>query len=145
MKASIKKQIIFALENDNEVMAALLEPDSFFDEENKQMNRELIKKNETIISKVNKGLPLTEDDLDLIRYANEIDVNDSVNTRGHHKEALELGKWLEQKLVPFSVDNYERNLRGIQEYHRNNYNSCILLSAPGSQNRCKRCSRRRKI
>ena len=118
MKASIKKQIIVALENDNEVMTALLEPDSVFDKENKQMSRELIDKHKAIISKVNEGLPLTEDELNLILYANEIDVNASVNIRGHHKEALELDKWLLQQLSSFRTDNYERNLHGLREYHR---------------------------
>ena len=49
MDEEIKQQIIFALEDDNEVMTAALDPDSDLDEENKQMNRELIQKHEEII------------------------------------------------------------------------------------------------
>ena len=38
MDKEIKKQIVFVLEDDNEVMAAALEPHSDLDKRNKQMN-----------------------------------------------------------------------------------------------------------
>ena len=53
MNEAIRKQIIFALEDDNEVMTAALNGD--LDQENKQRNRELIKQHEALIAKVEKG------------------------------------------------------------------------------------------
>lgn len=98
MEEKIKKQIIFVLEDDNEVMTAALDPDSYLDKENKQMNRELTQEHEKIISKIERGEPLTQMDLILIRDANEMDFNDAANIRGHHKQALELNEWLEQMI-----------------------------------------------
>lgn len=53
MNKTIKQQIIFILEDDNEIMSAALESD--LDEENKQMNQKLIKRHQKIIDKVNKN------------------------------------------------------------------------------------------
>ena len=75
MDEKIQEQILFVLEDDNEVMTAAL-ADSGFDEENKQMNRELIKEHKQIIEKVESGKLLTQHDLQLIRDANEIHLND---------------------------------------------------------------------
>ena len=94
MNEAIRKQIIFVLEDDNEVMTAAL--DSDLDKENKQMNRELIKKHEVIIAKVEKGKQLTQLDLQLIRNANEIHLNDEDNLNGHHKQAVKLNDWLDR-------------------------------------------------
>jgi hypothetical protein len=98
MNESIRRQIIFVLEDDNEVMTAALDPDSDLGEENKQMNRELIKKHESIIAKVEKGKQLPQVDLQLIRDANEIHFNDKDNLNGHHAEAVKLNDWLEQRI-----------------------------------------------
>ena len=95
MNKEINKQILFVLEDDNEVMTAALDPDSDLDKANKQMNRELIKKHETIIAKVEKGKDLTQTDLQLIRDANEIHFNDESNLNGHHEQAVELNDWLD--------------------------------------------------
>lgn len=92
MNKQIKNQIIFALEDDNELMTAAL--DSDLDEKNKKMNRALIKKHDQIIEKVNKGKKLSMLDLQLIKDANEIDVNDEINLREHHKQAVKLDGWL---------------------------------------------------
>lgn len=96
MNEAIRKQIVFVLEDDNEVMTAALDPDSDLDKENKQMNRELIKKHEAIIDKVEKGKQLTQVDLQLIRDANEIHLNDEDNLNGHHKQAVKLNDWLDR-------------------------------------------------
>lgn len=95
MDEAIKQQIIFVLDDDNEVMTAALDPDSYLDEDNKQMNRDLIKEHEKILSKVERGEPLTQMDLILIRDANEMDLNDKVEIRGHHQQALALNDWLD--------------------------------------------------
>jgi hypothetical protein len=95
MDETIKRQPLFVLSDDNEMMQAALEPDSDLDNENKQMNRELIKKHEALITKVEKNQPLSQEDLQLIRDANEIHLNDVDNLNGHHKQALELDNWLD--------------------------------------------------
>jgi hypothetical protein len=89
---TIKEQIIFVLEDDSELMTAALDGD--LDEENKQMNRELIQRHEKILAKLDKGEPLSQEDLQLIGDANEIHVNDAANLNGHHGEAIELDVWL---------------------------------------------------
>ena len=94
MDKETKKQILFVLEDDNEVMAAAL--DSNLDEENKQMNRELIKKHEAIITKVEKNEKLTQEDLLLIRDANEIHLNDEADVQEHHQQAVALNEWLDK-------------------------------------------------
>jgi len=98
MDDKIKEQIVFVLEDDNEVMTAALEPDSDLDKENKEMNRQLLKEHEKIISKVEKGQELTQKDLVLIRDANEIHLNDEIDINGHHKQAVLLNEWLEQRI-----------------------------------------------
>ena len=95
MNKAINEQIIFVLEDDNEVMSAAVEPGSDLDEDNKQMNRDLIKEHDRIIEKVEKGEQLTQHDLQLIRDANEIHVNDEANISGHHARAIELDHWLD--------------------------------------------------
>jgi hypothetical protein len=97
MNKKIKQQIIFVLEDDNEVMSAALEPGSDLDEQNKKMNRELIREHEQIIAKVEDGEELTRHDLDLIRDANEIHLNDAENLQEHHREAVMLDKWLQRQ------------------------------------------------
>ena len=101
MDEETKKQIIFVLEDDNELMAAALDPDSGLDEENKQMNRDLIKGHEAIIDKVEKGRHLVQEDLRLIWDANEIHLNDEDNINGRHKQAIELDKWLDSQEPSF--------------------------------------------
>ena len=96
MDEEIKKQIVFVLDDDNEVMTAAL--DSNLDEENKQMNRELIKEHEAIITKIEKGKQLTQNDLQLIRDANEIHLNDKDNFNGHHRQAVQLNDWLDKMI-----------------------------------------------
>jgi hypothetical protein len=95
MNKKIKEQMIYVLEDDNEVMRAALEPGSDLDDENKQMNRELIEKHEAIIDKVEKDEPLTQLDLQLIRDANEIHLNDEDDLNGRHKQAVKLEEWLD--------------------------------------------------
>lgn len=96
MDDEIKEGIIFVLNDDNEVMTTALEPHSDLDEENKQMNRELIKKHEAIITGVEEGKKLTQEDLLLIRDANEIHLNDEDDLNGHHKQAVRLNEWLDK-------------------------------------------------
>lgn len=92
MNNEIKKQIVFVLEDDSEVMTAAL--DSDLDDEDKRMNRELIKRHEKILDKIDRGERLTKGDLQLIRDANEIHLNDEDNIAGHHKKAVKLNNWL---------------------------------------------------
>ncbi len=95
MNEEIKRQIIFVLDDDNEVMTTAL-GESDLDQENKQMNRELIKKHEAIIAKVETGDRLAKEDLDLIRGANEIHLNDESNVQEHHHQAVALNEWLDR-------------------------------------------------
>ena len=95
MDGKMKKYIVFVLEDDNEVMRAAIEPDSDLDAANKQMNRELIKKHRAIIEKVKNNKLPSQEDLPLIRDANEIHLNDADNISGCHKQAMELDNWLD--------------------------------------------------
>lgn len=92
MKKAIKEQILFVLEDDNEVMRAAL--DSDLDEENKEMNRELIKEHERIIKKVEAGEGLEPRELQLVRDANQVHLNDRENVAGRHTQAVMLDEWL---------------------------------------------------
>jgi hypothetical protein len=103
MNRAIKKQIIFVLEDDNEGMQAALDPDSDLDAENKRMNRELIKRHEKILAKLDESEPLSQEDLILIRDANEIHVNDGQNLNGRHEQAVELEAWLDN-MIELSMD-----------------------------------------
>jgi len=94
MNEAIKEAIRFVLEDDDEGMRAALAPDSDLDAENKQMNRELIERHEQILAKLDADEVLTQDDFVLIRDANEIHVNDTLDLNGHHKEAFVLEEWL---------------------------------------------------
>jgi hypothetical protein len=95
MNRTIREQIRFVLEDDNEVMGTALAPGSDLDEENKQMNRELIKRHEKILAKLDKNEVLSQEDLQLVRAANEIHLNDEDNLNERHKEAIELDEWLD--------------------------------------------------
>ena len=95
MNPEIREQIKFVLEDDNEVMTAALASDSDLDAENKQMNRELIKKHEAIIAQVEKGKWPTQAELQLIRYANEIHLNDEDNLNCRYAQAVKLNDWLD--------------------------------------------------
>ena len=94
MNKTIKDQIIFVLKDDNEGMRVASAPDSDLDPENKQMNRELIQRHEEILAKLDRGEVLSQEDLVLVRDANEIHVNDAANLNGRHEEAIELDVWL---------------------------------------------------
>ena len=98
MNRTIRRQIVFVLEDDNEVMTAALDPDSDLDEENKRLNRLLIKRHEAILTKIEKGRALTQDDFVLIRDANEIHVNDALNLNGRHRQAMALNEWLDNMI-----------------------------------------------
>ena len=95
MQEAIKEQILFVLEDDNEVMSAAL--DSGLDEENKRLNRSLIARHAAIIAKVEKGENLSWDELLLVEDANEIHVNDTANLAEHHQQALLLQGWLKRE------------------------------------------------
>jgi hypothetical protein len=94
MNEKIREQILFVLDDDKEVMKASLESD--LDEENKRMNRCLIDRYRQITGKVKQLRPLSQDDLQVIKDANQIHVNDADNLNGRHDQALELNEWLEQ-------------------------------------------------
>jgi len=80
MNRKIRKQIVYALEDDNEMMTAALDSDSDLDKENKRFNRLLINRHEAIL---------------LIRDANEIHVNDVQNINGRNRQAKALDEWLD--------------------------------------------------
>jgi hypothetical protein len=103
MNDQIKETIRFVLEDDNEGMQAALDPDSDLDEENKQMNRELIQRHEQILPKLERGEVLSQEDLALVREANEIHANDNLNLGEHHIEALVLEEWLDN-MIELSMD-----------------------------------------
>jgi hypothetical protein len=103
MNEDTKETIGFVLADDNEGMQAALAPDSDLDPENKQMNRELIQRHEQVLAKLDGDEALTQEDLVLIRDANEIHVNDTLDLNGHHKEALALEEWL-ANMIELSVD-----------------------------------------
>lgn len=98
MDKKIKRQVRFVLEDDNELMSVASERGSDLDDENKRMNRKLIKRHEKILDKVDRGKQLTQEDFKLIRDANEIHLNDEDNMAGHHREAVALSEWLEQRI-----------------------------------------------
>ena len=99
MNRAIKEQMRFVLDDDDELMTAALSPTSDLDPENKQMNRELIKRHEEILAKLDRGEGLSLEDLILVRDANEIHVDDAQNLNGHHKEAIALEKWLDRMML----------------------------------------------
>jgi len=96
MNRVIEKHIRFVLEDDNEALSAGLIGDS--DEENKRMNRALIKRHEGILAKLDDGETFSQADLQLIRDANEIHVNDGANLNGHHRQAVKLDRWLDHRM-----------------------------------------------
>ena len=98
MDSAIKEQIVFALEDDNELMQAAIGKDSDLDPEDQQMNRELIKRHREILAKLDRGEPLSQEDLLLIHDANEIHVNDAIDLGGRHQEALALDEWLDNMM-----------------------------------------------
>lgn len=98
MDEEIRQQIIFVLEDDNEVMTAGLDKDSGLSRQNKQMNRDLIKRHQAIVAKIEKAERFNQEDLVLIRDANEIHLNDEDDLQGHHRQAAVLNEWLEQRL-----------------------------------------------
>jgi len=95
MNENTKEQIRLVLEDDNDVMQAALAPDSDLDPENRQMNRELIKRHEVILAKLDRDEIPSQEELQLIRDANEIHLNDSDNLSGHYEQAVELARWLD--------------------------------------------------
>jgi len=96
MNPEIREQIRFVIEDDNEVMSAALTSD--LDEENKRMNRALIKQHEAILAKLDNCEIFSQTDLQLIRDANEIHLNDGANLNGHHKQAVKLDRWLDHMM-----------------------------------------------
>jgi len=98
MNRAIRKQVRFVLDDDNELMTAALDPASDLDDGNKQMNRELIQKHNEIQARLDRGEPLSQEDMVLIRDANEIHVNDALNLNGRHEEAVALETWLDNRI-----------------------------------------------
>jgi len=96
MNRAMKRHIRFVLQDDNEVMSAALTGD--LDEENKRMNRELIKQHEIILAKLDRDETFSQADLQLIRDANEIHLNDAANLNGHHRQAVKLDRWLDHRM-----------------------------------------------
>lgn len=99
MNEHIKETIRFVLEDDNEGMRAALDSDSDLDSQNKQLNRELIRRHEQILVKLDRGEALGYEDLELVRDANEIHVNDTLDLGSHHEVAVALECWLAAQLV----------------------------------------------
>jgi len=99
MHEETKEQIRFVLEDDNELMRAALDPNSDLDEQNKRMNRKLIERHEQILARLDTAEQLSQEDLQLVRDANEIHLNDKDNLAGHHNQAVALNEWLDKMLV----------------------------------------------
>ncbi len=98
MNEDIREAIRFVLQDDNEGMRVALAPDSNLDAENKRMNRELIRRHEQVLEKLDADEALTQADLVLIRDANKIHLNDTLDLAGHHKEAMALEEWLANRI-----------------------------------------------
>jgi hypothetical protein len=98
MDEEIKRQIIFVLDDDNEVMTAGLDRGSGLSRENRRMNRELIKRHEAVLAKIENADRLDQEDFVLIRDANEIHLNDEDDLQGHHRQAVALNEWLDQRI-----------------------------------------------
>ena len=109
MNLTIKEHIRFVLEDDNELMSAALDKYSDLDDENKQMNRKLIKKHEQILAKLDKNETLSQEDFQLVRDANQIHLNDAEELYGHHKQAIELDTWL-NNMIELNKDEAMRIL-----------------------------------
>jgi len=109
MNTAIKEHFRFVLEDDNELMSAALDKYSDLDDENKRMNRELIKKHEQILAKLDKNKQLSQEDFQLVRDANQIHLNDAEELYGHHKQATELESWLDN-MIELSKDEAMRIL-----------------------------------
>ena len=107
MDDEIREQTRFVLEDDNELMRAALRPGSDLDARNKQMNRELIRRHEKILAKLDKGELLSQEDMQLVRDANEIHLNDEDNLNGRHKEAVELDNWLDLVMALSTKEAFE--------------------------------------
>jgi len=107
MNKEIEEEIRFVLEDDNELMRAALQPGSGLDARNKQLNRELIKRHEKILAKLDKGELLSQEDLQLVRDANEIHLNDEDNLNGRHKEAVEIDNWLDLMMELSTKEAFE--------------------------------------
>ena len=107
MDDGIREQTRFVLEDDNELMRAALRPRSDLDARNKQMNRELIRRHEKILAKLDKGELLSQEDMQLVRDANEIHLNDEDNLNGRHKEAVELDNWLDLVMALSTKEAFE--------------------------------------
>ncbi|MDO8303280.1 MAG: hypothetical protein Q7T18_08565 [Sedimentisphaerales bacterium] len=89
----IKKQIIFALEDDNEVMSSIINSD--LHEVDKQMSRQLIKQHKAIINKIEKGQHLTQEELQLVWDANTIHAYNAADYNEHYLAAVALNDWLD--------------------------------------------------
>jgi len=79
MKPAVKKQIRFMLEQENRVMSDAL------DIENKQMIQNIIQRNKDVLTRLDKNC-LTQEDLQLIRDANDICLNDHENLADHYEQ-----------------------------------------------------------
>jgi hypothetical protein len=126
MDKKIKKQIRFVLEDDNELMQAALRPESDLDARNKQLNRELIKRHEKILDKLDKEELLSQEELQLVREANEIHLNDELNLNGRHKEAVELDKWLDMMMELTAKQAFEILEKHL---HDNSHTPAVVLRA----------------
>ena len=59
---------------------------------------EVIRRHEQVLEKLDADEALTQADLVLIRDANEIHLNDTLDLAGHHKEVIALEEWLASKI-----------------------------------------------
>lgn len=90
----LEETAIFVLEDDIEGMTSAL--DSDLDAENKRLNQLLIKKQKDVIAKIKTGQKLTKEDMNIIKDANEIHINDTCDFAEHHVDALKLDMHLEE-------------------------------------------------
>lgn len=116
MNPAIKEHICFVLEDDSELMTAALDKYSDLDNENKRLNRELVKKHEHILDILDKGELLSQEDFQLIRDANEIHLNDEQNLNGHHEQAVMLNEWLDN-MTEFSKEEAMQILEKYLDEH----------------------------
>ena len=132
---NIKKQVIYALEDDNEIMTSAL--DSDLDKEDKRMNRLLIKKHDKIIDKIRSENALTMEDLTLINDANQIFINDGKNITGKFRNGLKLNAWLQDHIIPTKaiIRRYKELQKEAQERFLDETEFCYILDMLDTEER----------
>jgi len=90
MKPAIKKHIRVILEEENRVMSDALNNNTA----NKQIIQNMLQRNKDVLTRLDKDC-LSQEDLQLIRDANDIYLNDHESLADHYEEIVGLDRWLD--------------------------------------------------